>query len=85
MRGGAGGGGEHLHILVVVHCCPSHSLHRPRSLIVIVDIHHHCHIASSLSRDCCQVLSSMPKVAEGEGVIWQWLVGVMMATGHCGC
>ena len=30
---------------------------------------------------CCVTLSS-PEVAEGEGVTWQWLVGVTMATGQ---
>ena len=30
---------------------------------------------------CC-VTSSLPEVTEGEGVTWQWLVGVTMATGQ---
>jgi len=86
-QGGAGAGGEHSHVLVVVHHHPSHSLHRPWSSIVVVDIHCHCHVASSLSAclhccDHCQVLLSMPKVAEGKGVRWQWLVGVIMAAGY---
>jgi len=27
-------------------------------------------------------MSSSPEVADGEGVTWQWLVGVTMATGQ---
>jgi hypothetical protein len=60
--------------LVVDHCCghPSSLSH----CIIIV----HLSPLSSRGRRC---VLSMPKVAEGE-VRWQWLVGVMRATGHCG-
>jgi len=81
MRGGAGGRGEHLHVHVVVHCCLSHSSHCPWFV--------NCHCGYLLSLPChviivhlspsslCghhQVLSSMPRVAEGEGVMWQWVL-----------
>jgi hypothetical protein len=48
-----------------------------------------CHViivclSPSSSHGHCRMLSSMPKVAEGKGVTWQWLVGVTMAAGHHG-
>jgi len=30
-------------------------------------------VGSGSSHGCCPVLSSTPKVAEGKGVMWQWL------------
>jgi len=79
--GGEGGGGEHLHVHVVFHCCLSHSSHCPRF------VNHCCGYPSSLPcrviiiclspsslRGHHQVLLSMPRVAEGEGVTWQWVL-----------
>jgi hypothetical protein len=40
-------------------------------------------LSSSVIDHCCCLLLSMQKVAEGEGVTWQQLAGVTMATGCC--
>jgi len=78
---GEGGGGEHLHVHVVVCHRLSHSSHCPWF------INRHCGYLSSLPCHIIivhlsplslhghhQVLSSTPRVAEGEGVTWRWVL-----------
>jgi hypothetical protein len=62
-------------VVVVHHCCGRPS--SPPHHIVIV-----CPSPSSLCGHCrCRVALSLPNVAEGEAVTWQWLAGVTMVAG----
>ena len=55
-----------LFIVVVVCCGCGHPSSLPPCVIIV------CLSQSLVCGHCC-VLSSMPKVAEGKGVTWQWL------------
>ena len=80
--GGEGGGGEHSHVHVVVHCCLSHSSHCPRFVNPSccgypLSLPHHIiivHLSPLLLHGHHQVLLSTPRVAEGEGVMWRWVL-----------
>jgi len=61
-------------LLSIIHPCCGHLSLPPHCVIII-------HPSPPLSCGCCHELLSSPKVAEGEGVMWQWLAGVTMATG----
>ena len=63
------GEGESVHHHPLDHCCCHVALSSSAPL-------HHRPVAVFISCCYCHVASSSPKVAEGEGVMWQWLAGV---------
>ena len=70
-----------MHVHVVVHHCLSHSSHCPqfvnRRCGYLLSLPHHVIIvclSPSSSHGHHQVLSSTPRVAEGEGVTWRWVL-----------
>ena len=77
MRGGQGeGGSTHTSMLLSIIACLILHIVLGSSIIVVV-ICRHCHIIHLSPSLLCghhQVLSSMPRVAEGEGVTWQWVL-----------
>jgi len=61
-------------LLSIIHPRCGHPSSPPHCVVII-------HPSPLSSCGCCHELLSLPKVAEGEGVMWQWLAGVIMATG----
>jgi hypothetical protein len=66
-----------LRVVIMVHrCCCGRPSSPPHHIVIV------CPSPSSLCGHCrCRVALSLPNVAEGEAVTWQWLAGVTMVAG----
>ena len=65
---------------IVLHCCgcpssPPHALLLSVSIVIALLCSNCCVLSSSL---CCIIIA---KCGRGEAMMWQWLAGVIMATG----